>query len=91
MSFFSKGFATYFENGQFADTTLIVGGREFKVHRIILVYSSGYFAEKLVENSTVATNGNTESGTASMFVVYMLVCLFVALGLGCFVISSVLL
>jgi hypothetical protein len=50
MSFFSKGFVSYFESGQFYDTTLVVAGNEYKVHRIILVYSSGYFAKKLLES-----------------------------------------
>eukprot|EP00026_Physarum_polycephalum_P005394 Phypoly_transcript_05428.p1 GENE.Phypoly_transcript_05428~~Phypoly_transcript_05428.p1 ORF type:complete len:582 (-),score=64.01 Phypoly_transcript_05428:105-1850(-) len=49
MPLFSEGFLHYFTSGQFCDMTLVVHKKEYKTHRILLVYNSGYFAQKLAD------------------------------------------
>lgn len=49
MPLFSEGFLKYFTSSKFCDMTLVVRNKEYKTHRIILVYNSKYFAKKLSE------------------------------------------
>eukprot|EP01094_Clydonella_sp_ATCC50884_P019936 TRINITY_DN4008_c0_g1_i1.p1 TRINITY_DN4008_c0_g1~~TRINITY_DN4008_c0_g1_i1.p1 ORF type:complete len:443 (-),score=85.19 TRINITY_DN4008_c0_g1_i1:188-1516(-) len=40
---FEEGFVEYQENGIFTDLTLVVGGKDYRVHKLVLVYSSEFF------------------------------------------------
>lgn len=42
-----QGFREFYENDKFTDMTLEAHGKEFRVHRLILAFSSEYFAERL--------------------------------------------
>jgi len=42
-SLFSGGFISYLENGLYSDIKLIVGGKHYNVHRMIIGHSSQYF------------------------------------------------
>ena len=46
----SKGFLDYFHSGKFSDLTLVAGdGRKYRVHRLIIAYSSEYFHNLLLQ------------------------------------------
>ena len=47
---FREGFGRYLLSGEYGDVVLRCEGKEYLVHRIILAYSSEYFAGLLLSN-----------------------------------------
>jgi hypothetical protein len=80
MSLFQRGFYKYFESGKYSDLTLIHNGVRYKVHRLVLVYSSEFFARLLLSEFKEAFQNEITLGFPDPDNVFHLVLKFIYSG-----------
>jgi hypothetical protein len=48
MALFQRGFMKYFNSGRYSDLTIVSQSVQYKVHKMVLAYSSEFFARLLL-------------------------------------------